>query len=202
MKEFTLTLIRHGISQANEDHKMVGWKDVDLSQSGIDELIYYRDHIKYPKSDRYYCSSLLRARHTFDILFSDHETVYEYSDQLREHGLGSFEDHDVGPNYIFPQSFFKLWTQHINQADEETIDNFQKRILTKIQCIVNECLRDHLHSAAVIAHAGVIRIILLSLQNRPYSNFFDIKIPNGLGVILKLNIDNERISLSECTFIK
>ena len=34
---YKLVLIRHGESQWNKENRFTGWKDVDLSEKGVDE---------------------------------------------------------------------------------------------------------------------------------------------------------------------
>ena len=59
--DFTLTLVRHGESEANVRHMLSGWLDVDLTERGIEELEELRERVDYPASDAYYSSPLKRC---------------------------------------------------------------------------------------------------------------------------------------------
>ena len=68
---FTLTLVRHGESEANVRHMLSGWMDVDLTENGKKELRELRRSVEYPESEAYFCSPLKRCKDTFRILFPD-----------------------------------------------------------------------------------------------------------------------------------
>lgn len=196
---FNLIMIRHGISEANEKHRMVGWTDVDLSPRGVAELESYRDTVQYPAAERFYSSDLLRARRTFEILFGDRFPLYEATEKLRENYYGIHEDCEVP---IPSRTYFSTWLEQIPQGGEEMLKDFENRIYSAIKEIVKNCEADGLKSCAVVSHAGVIRILLILLQRRPYSDFMKIWAANGLGFSLRLSWQRGELKLAWIDEIK
>ena len=68
-----LILIRHGQSVYNEENRFTGWKDVDLTQKGIDEAIASAHLLKNITIDTAYTSNLMRAQKTLNLILSELE---------------------------------------------------------------------------------------------------------------------------------
>ena len=88
---FTLTLVRHGESEANVRHMLSGWMDVDLTENGKKELRELRRSVEYPESEAYFCSPLKRCKDTFRILFPD--KCPTISDEYKEINFRTLEGH-------------------------------------------------------------------------------------------------------------
>ena len=57
-----LILVRHGQSVYNEENRFTGWKDVDLTQKGIDEAIACASLLNNENIDLAFTSNLKRAQ--------------------------------------------------------------------------------------------------------------------------------------------
>ena len=57
-----LILVRHGQSVYNEENRFTGWKDVDLTQKGVDEAIFSSSLLKDYDIDLAFTSNLKRAQ--------------------------------------------------------------------------------------------------------------------------------------------
>ena len=66
-----LILIRHGQSVYNEQNKFTGWKDVDLTQKGINEAISSSKVLKNEIIDLAFTSNLMRAQKTLDLILKE-----------------------------------------------------------------------------------------------------------------------------------
>ena len=63
-----LILVRHGQSTYNEENRFTGWKDVDLTQKGVNEAISSAPLLsKYP-IDLAFTSNLQRAQKTLNLI--------------------------------------------------------------------------------------------------------------------------------------
>lgn len=192
---FKLMLVRHGISKSNENHHLVGWTDVALSDNGIEQLKQFKETVVYPEVERFYCSDLQRAKSTFQILFEDKATVYQYRSDLRETNFGSMEDSD--PERVNIRDFFRQWIEGHQNGDEENIELFQKRVMQAVHHIIQECQKDQLNSCGIVCHSGVIKMIMMTLRQWPLNQFRAIQVPNGLGFLLTLQVMNDTIQLTE-----
>ena len=66
-----LILVRHGQSVYNEQNRFTGWKDVDLTQTGIDEAKSSAALLSQESIDLAFTSNLKRAQKTLDLILSE-----------------------------------------------------------------------------------------------------------------------------------
>ena len=68
-----LILIRHGQSVWNAENKFTGWVDVDISPKGKEEAANAAKIIKnkFIQIDHVFCSCLIRAINTADIILKN-----------------------------------------------------------------------------------------------------------------------------------
>lgn len=184
-----IVLVRHGFSEGNLNRTYSGWTDVKLTADGIEELLKYKELYDYPVTQRYYSSDLNRCIHTFEVLFGDMHELHEKSDQLREVFFGEYEN--VAGDLVEP-GYFDRWLTNVREADNETLSEFSYRILSKLEKILEDMKNDAIDSATIVCHSGVIKVFLIFLGARKFSDFYDIPVPNGLGYVLDLDYDEEQ----------
>ena len=91
-----LILLRHGESQWNLENRFTGWKDVDLTDNGIQEAKFSGEQLLKENItvDTLYTSLLLRATHTSeivsDIIGFDKENI-KYNWRLNERHYGALQ---------------------------------------------------------------------------------------------------------------
>ena len=90
MKGYRLSILRHGLTEANENGVYIGKTDLPLSEAGREALQDKYDFFEYPKVQRVYSSPLERAVQSAEILFPEREIVIV--DDLREMDFGVFEN--------------------------------------------------------------------------------------------------------------
>jgi len=66
-----LILVRHGQSIYNEENRFTGWKDVDLTQKGIDEAIACATLLNDKNIDLAFTSNLKRAQKTLSLILAE-----------------------------------------------------------------------------------------------------------------------------------
>ena len=71
MKSYTIHLIRHGITKANEDGIYAGITDYSLSELGVDSIRKLIKEYKYPDTSILYTSPLKRCIQTCEIIYPD-----------------------------------------------------------------------------------------------------------------------------------
>ena len=84
-----ITYFVHGTTTDNEQEISSGWKDVDLSQKGIDQSVALKDQIKDKKFDVVFCSDLTRAVHSAKLSFEGQFPIIPDA-RLRECNYGTF----------------------------------------------------------------------------------------------------------------
>ena len=89
MKNYQISLFRHGRTDANDRGQYIGTTDFPLNDRGRSELLDKTDRYVYPKVQRVYTSPLQRCTETAEILFPDREIVV--AEDFRELHFGKFE---------------------------------------------------------------------------------------------------------------
>ena len=89
-------LVRHGQSTYNEENRFTGWKDVDLTQKGINEAVASASLLKDISIDLAFTSNLMRAQKTLNLILKelDLELDITKNEALNERDYGSL----VGQN--------------------------------------------------------------------------------------------------------
>lgn len=179
--DFTLTLVRHGESEANVRHMLSGWMDVELTARGIEELKRLRTEALYPQSDAYFSSSLKRCIDTCHMLFPDVKPVI--SDIYKEINFHSLE------GWVFStkdeiDSYFESWIEDEPYLDEETLSDVKERGMNAIMKTVHDCEGKGMHSATIVMHSGIMRASIVALFRLERKVFLEMSVPNGLGYIL------------------
>ncbi len=181
---YTLYLIRHGYSEGNRDKRLAGHTDVPLTEEGREELRRFRSQRSYPRADIYCTSGLARANETLSLLYPDVEGVRQ-RDQFKEIYFGQRDGWLPGSREEVV-TYFTNWFQGIDQGfGEEPFDSFQRRSIEATRLMLEELREEHLRSAVVVCHSGVMRAIYAWFHNVPKEQFFDVEAPNGGGYKLE-----------------
>ena len=109
MKGYRISVLRHGLTEANEKGIYIGSTDLPLSGKGAAELISKMDEFDYPSVHRVYSSPLRRCTETAEILFPCTEMCTV--DDLRELDLGSFENKSV--DELLNLDDYKKWLKGV-----------------------------------------------------------------------------------------
>ncbi|MCD7890791.1 MAG: histidine phosphatase family protein [Ruminococcus sp.] len=155
MKGYRISLIRHGMTEANEKGIYIGKTDTPLSQKGASELCAKMDEFDYPVVHRVYSSPLKRCTETADILFPATEMCTV--DDLRELDMGIFENKSV--NELIDRDDYKEWLKggkDTRPPGGESLEELTARTYKALHEIIMDMMNDGLTHCAVITHAGLI----------------------------------------------
>ena len=188
---FTLTLVRHGESEANVRHMLSGWMDVSLTERGRKELEELRNTVSYPESEIYFSSPLARCINTAHILFLEKEIII--SDDFREINFRSLEGR-IFTSKKEIDDYVLSWIYDRPYADEETLSDVMERGGRALHKTVSDCLERGLHSTTVVMHSGIMRSSIVALFHLERTEFLNMSVPNGLGYIVRFSDDAEPLS--------
>ena len=159
MKGYRISIIRHGMTEANEKGIYIGKTDLPLSSKGASELAAKMDEYDYPTVYRVYSSPLKRCTETADILFPETELVTV--DGLRELDLGIFENKSV--DELINRDDYKQWLRggKDNRPPQgESLEEMTARIFSALHNIIMDMMQSGLTRAAMVTHAGIISNML------------------------------------------
>ncbi|MDR0957577.1 MAG: histidine phosphatase family protein [Candidatus Nomurabacteria bacterium] len=152
--------VRHGQTDWNAQHKLMGAADIELNESGRKQASQTRDKLKDMKFSAIYASPQKRATETARIIAEFHkDTPLIFSDNLRERDFGQYEGAVNDGNY------FGLWQISTPEADgTETIRQLEDRIFSFLEQIEKKH-RDE--DILLVGHGGSGTIIETYFNGQP-----------------------------------
>lgn len=160
MKGYRISLLRHGMTEANEKGIYIGRRtDTPLSDKGTAELCAKMDEFDYPIVHRVYSSPLKRCTETAEILFPS--TEMSIVEDLSELDMGEFENRSVSE--LIDREDYKKWLKggkDTRPPGGESLEELTARSYRAIHEIIMDMMNDGLTHCAVITHAGIISNML------------------------------------------
>ena len=159
MKGYRISIIRHGLTEANEKGIYIGSTDMPLSSKGASELAAKTDEYDYPTVHRVYTSPLRRCTETAEILFPEIETMV--ADGLRELDFGEFEGKSV--DELVDRADYKAWLgggRDARPPKGESLEEMTARTFSALHNIIIDMMNSGLTHCAVITHGGIISNLL------------------------------------------
>ena len=162
-----LILVRHGQSVYNEENRFTGWKDVDLTQKGIDEATSSASLLKNQPIDLAFTSKLKRAQKTLDLILNELNLELDIvkDEALNERDYGDL----VGQNKAeaaekFGKEQVQIWRRSFDTPppNGESLEMTLNRTLPYFNTIIKPKLSDG-KNIILSAHGNSIRSIVMDL---------------------------------------
>jgi len=170
-----LYLVRHGETEWNHLRKMQGQMDIPLNEYGIELAEKTAEGMKEIKFDRIFASPLVRARKTAEYLAGNCGLEVETDDRLKEINFGEGEGSNINEVKEAPShplhNFFIHPDQFVPMEGGETFLEVQERGLHFLKEVVLP-LEGTVENVAVVAHAAIIRSIMLHVVGRELKDFW------------------------------
>lgn len=155
MKGYRLSILRHGLTEANENGTYIGRTDLPLSEAGRETLQDKYAACEYPKVQRVYSSPLERAVQSAEILFPDREIVIV--DDLREMDFGVFEN--VSVDDLITLDSYKKWLKgglDNPPPNGESLRNMMLRCYSALNLMILNMMNEGITHAGVVTHSGIL----------------------------------------------
>jgi len=214
-----LVLIRHGESQWNKENRFTGWKDVDLSEKGIEEAHAAGKLLKAEgfEFDEAYTSVLRRAIRTLWITLDEMDLMWipeTKSWRLNERHYGGLQGLDKAETAAqYGDDQVLLWRRsydipppELDESDERYLGN-DPRYAGVTDFPKAECLKDTVARVVpywetdivpkiktgkrliIAAHGNSIRALVKYLDNIPDDEIVGVNIPTGVPLVYELDAD-------------
>ena len=181
-----ISLIRHGMTEANERRLYCGFTDLPLSEQGRMNLAILKNSVSYPSADVYISSGLSRATETMQILYGQEpDAVIE---EFMEMNFGEFEMHSY--EELKHKLEYQNWINDLDNTEGsfnvacpsgESRSVFQKRVTAGL----SKLLGMRVDSVAVISHGGVIVTVMERLFPGQ-KNFYEWQPGYGRGYTIDI----------------
>ena len=175
-----LYIMRHGKTDWNARHKMQGHTDIPLNDEGREMAEKAAEEYKDVHFDICFCSPLIRARETAEILLKGRNIPIITDDRLKEmsfgeyEGLGySFELDDCPINVLFWEP--EKYTDPPGGA--ETLDSLFARTGEFLDEKVYPLIRQG-KDVLIVGHGAMNSSIVCRVRNIPRKDFWSAGIEN------------------------
>lgn len=157
MKGYRLSIIRHGLTSANDTGTYIGCRsDYSLSQKGINQLWNKMDEFDYPKVQRVYSSPMKRCLETAEIVFPYREV--QIVDNITELDFGEFDGKSV--NELIDRDDYKEWLKGGSPDKRppggESTEELLLRLYKGLHEIIMDMMNEDLTHCAVVTHSGIM----------------------------------------------
>jgi 2,3-bisphosphoglycerate-dependent phosphoglycerate mutase len=197
MSDRLLVLLRHGQSEWNLKNLFTGWRDVDLTEKGIDEARAAGRKLKAQglRFDVAFTSKLVRAQRTLDLVLEEmaQTSIPVLKDQAlneRDYGdLAGLNKDDARAKWGAEQVL--LWRRSYDVAPPggESLKDTAARVLPYyIQDILPRVLRGE--NVIVVAHGNSLRGLVMVLERLSPKDIVAREIGTGVPMIYRLNADS------------
>jgi 2,3-bisphosphoglycerate-dependent phosphoglycerate mutase len=197
MPDRLLVLVRHGQSEWNLTNQFTGWKDVDLTETGIKEAraagrALSQQGIRFTVG---FTSALIRAQRSLDLMLEElgQERIPVFQDQAlneRDYGdLSGLNKDDARRRWSEEQ--VHVWRRSYDVAPPggESLRDTAARVLPYyIQEILPRVLRGE--NALVAAHGNSLRALVMVLERLSTRQIVDRELATGAPLIFRLNADS------------
>lgn len=148
-----LYVVRHGQTEWNVLKKMQGSADIPLNKKGIQQARQTKNNLDNINLDMIFCSPLIRAKQTAEIINEERNLKIVFDDKLRERNYGEFEGTSKSS---FNYNDFWAYGKNLKYDKAENVQDFFKRIYDFLDSIKEKYYGKNI---LIVCHAGVVKAI-------------------------------------------
>jgi 2,3-bisphosphoglycerate-dependent phosphoglycerate mutase len=194
--ENALVLVRHGESEWNKLNLFTGWRDVDLSETGVEEAHRAGRLLKAEKLhfDIAFTSALKRAQRTLDIMLEELgqtglETVKDQALNERDYGdLAGLNKDDARAKWGEEQVHIWRRSFDVPPPGGESLKDTAERVLPYYQSHIWPQLQAG-KTVIVAAHGNSLRALVMQLDGLTREEVLALNLATGVPLVYRLNAD-------------
>ena len=172
-----LYAIRHGLTDSNMQVIYNGSLDEDINEIGITQAEETRKLMGDREYDVIFCSPMLRAKHTCEII-NDRAKLVIYDERLRERTLGRLDGKNLEKEGFSKKIFF----DYNYQSDDEVFEDLPT-LFKRVHEFLDEVIRNNKDkNILIVAHGGVLRAIYFYFNEIPDNGDLSIYVPKNCEI--------------------
>jgi len=191
-----LVLVRHGESEWNKLNLFTGWRDVDLSEAGIEEAKRAGALLKAEglHFDIAFTSALKRAQRTLDLILAELgqtglETIEDQALNERDYGdLSGLNKDDARKRWGEEQVHIWRRSYDVPPPGGESLKDTAARVLPYYEARIWPEVRAG-KNVIVAAHGNSLRALVMKLDNLSREQVLALNLATGAPIIYRLNED-------------
>jgi 2,3-bisphosphoglycerate-dependent phosphoglycerate mutase len=197
MTDRLLVLVRHGESEWNRKNLFTGWRDVDLSEKGVEEARAGGRKLKAQglRFDVAFTSALKRAQRTLDVMLAelgqtDLPVIRDQALNERDYGeLVGLNKDDARKRWGEQQVHIWRHSYDVAPPGGESLKDTAARVLPYyIAEILPRVLRGE--RVLVSAHGNSLRALVMVLDRHTTDSILKLNLETGVPLVYRLNPDS------------
>lgn len=185
-------LIRHGESILNGENRIQGQSDPALSPAGIRQVEILTKSLSKDKYEFIYCSELLRAKQTAEVISVHLGLPISFHKDLAEIYLGEWEGKTPDEVNLEYSESYKKWRKNPTKTlipGAENIPEFRKRINSVFKKILKSHKEDD--NVIIVSHAGTITAIIAYILKGNFNKLITSMSLTNTGITYIQQYDNK-----------
>lgn len=175
-----LYVMRHGKTDWNEKHKLQGRTDIPINEEGREMARRAYFECLNVHFDVCYCSPLIRAKETAEIVLKDRNVPIIVDDRLVEMSFGSYEG--IEYSFSIPDCPVNIIFQHPEAYKEsiggaETFEELFHRTGEFLKQVVEPLLKQE-KDVLIVGHGAMNSSIVCQMKDFPIRDFWKAGIEN------------------------
>ena len=188
--ETTVFLIRHGVTAWHAEGRVLGQRDIPLSDAGIAQAEEAAAAVRGVKMSEVLSSPLQRAIQTAEIIGQAAGIEVARDPRLIDFQLGKWTGmtyDDVAKNEEYQRFVQQPDAERIPGG--ESLDDIRRRAVSAVeQALADNATGDAL---AIVTHAGIIRVLITHYMGSPPANYHRVRVSPGSISILGFSDDRQ-----------
>ena len=172
-----LYAIRHGQTPANSLNIYNGTLNEDINEKGIKQAEETRELMKDKQYDIIFCSPMLRAKHTCEII-NEKKIPVIYDERLKERTLGKLDGKNLAEEGFGKELFFD-YNYKSEDIEFEDLPTLFKRVHDFLDEIITQNKGKNI---LVVAHGGILRAIYFYFNEIPEDGDLSVYVPKNCEI--------------------
>lgn len=179
-----LFLVRHGQSLWNLENRFTGWKDIDITEAGIEEARKAGIALKGERIDIAFTSALIRAQHTLSVILDEignPDIPVIKNKALNERCYGNLEGlnkADTALKYGAEQVHIWRRSYDVVPPGGESLKDTYNRVIPYFEREIKPLLKKG-ENVLIVAHGNSLRALIMYLEHLSPEEILEREIATG-----------------------
>ncbi len=171
--------MRHGKTDWNEIHKLQGRTDIPLNEEGRQMAAAAGKEYQDIYFDICFCSPLIRAKETAQLVLKGRDIPVLYDDRLKEMSFGIYEG--IENSFQIPDCpinvFFQNPERYTGVEGGESMEELFARTGSFLKEMIDPALKEN-KDVLIVGHGAMNSSIVCQVKNIPVERFWEAGIEN------------------------
>jgi len=177
-------LVRHGQSLWNLENRFTGWKDIDITEAGIEEAKKAGLALKGERIDIAFTSALIRAQHTLSVILNEigNPNIPVIKDKaLNERSYGNLEGLNKAETALkYGDEQVHIWRRSYDVIPPggESLKDTYNRVIPYFENQIRPLLKQG-ENVLIVAHGNSLRALIMYLEHLSPEEILEREIATG-----------------------